>query len=168
MRSAMRNIFRGAQFWKRLFPVTRGTEINAALSGVDAEIKAALSRNDRVVGDSRVDLARDATSGAARGISALSPRLGITPVIFKIRRDTPWWKLLENFARRTGAWNSVVLIPSGFRAPCGARRVRLAISAYTHRCDKYSSRVYVYAVGLVAKVAPFHARVGEHGSLRIH
>lgn len=54
-----------------------------------------------------------------RGISTLSPRLGITPVIFKIRHDTPWWKLLENFARRMGTWNSVVLIPSDFRAPSG-------------------------------------------------
>lgn len=86
-----------------------------------------------------------------RSISVLSRRLGITPVIFKIRRDMPWWKLLENFARRTETWNLVVLIPSGFRAPSGpkARRVRFAISAYTHRCrcDKYCSRVYIYAVG---------------------
>lgn len=120
---------------------------------VDAEIKAFVSeRSSRWRQPSRSCSRGDATSGAARGTrgirSALS-RFEIIPVIFKIRRDTPWWKLLENFARRTGTWNSVVLIPSGFRAPSGpkARRVRFAIIAYTHWCDKYCSRVYVYAAG---------------------
>lgn len=162
-----------ASLWKWLFLVARSE------NNIDAEINAALSRNDRVVDDSRrrVDLTHETRSGAASGTRGYildsppsSELLSLYPCVI------PWWKLLENFARcRTGTWNSVVLIPTNFRAPLRAGD-RGALSAFsrlvrTRQRDKYSSssRVYVYAVGPRAEVVlSLHARVSEHGSLRIH
>lgn len=120
---------------------------SAAENNIDAEINAALSRNDRVVDGSRrrrVDLTHETTSGAARGTRGYIP---VSPLNLELLslypRDIPWWKLLENFARRrTGTWNSVVLIPTNFRAPSGPGIG--ALSAFsrlvrTRQRDKHSS-----------------------------
>jgi len=149
-------------------------------NNIDAEINATLSRNDRDVDGSRrrrrVDLAHETTSGAARGTRGYIPGSPLNSELLPLYpRDIPWWKLLENFARRrTGTWNSVVLIPTNFRAPSGPGIG--ALSAFsrlvrTRQRDKHSSSSPACTFTRSADARrshSLHARVGEHGSLRIH
>lgn len=105
--------------------------------------------------------------------STLLPVRNYSRYIRALYRDGNCWRTLHAVGLGDLKFSCVNSYEFSSTLRAGDRSVLSAFSRLvrTRQRDKYSSssRVYVYAVGPRAEIAlSLHARVSEHGSLRIH